>query len=738
MSFNSDPATNAHEVVDKSLFRFTKDEQGNQNTFQILPSLTTSLLTMKFYEETYNKCKAVHTKENTKNKLNKDSVSAERFIPQHKMNQWDEIPTALAVVSPRNSSSSNAFVAWVNDPLAKRSQFDLSFINVLHYVTESLQHLRALSFSSSISSFEFTAQPFIPQIGQARSALIEQDKYFSIIESKFRLFAKIGGYSNNLETLNQAFSGINASFDEDRIILSTPENVAKLCEQMDDMYDHNRGNAHQLEKVNLIDRYKVICRDYIMRIRMLVDIEKKQAFHDMKAYDLYSLKFEKIEISPPQVVQGCTICQEVDAPLRYCRMCAYHYAMMLHEKFKIRKNPNKHDESCLPSFRKFEKRHGDRKLSVISCNNQFVHIHRIFEKFQPSDKIVAHLAIPGVAENRPRVSIGDMLRFRFGSFECLGEVAEVRIATEIVLVFLPPYLVRNFHESHVKGPYFNALFYTRANTSNVETEIGRFDLRFGLYQQRGYNIFNDALTRVLRDSHLNQLCRVIAPTEYLHRNLSNNKIRYEISDWATDVNEEQKRAVYDIVRRSHGSVPYIIYGPPGTGTCKLFFLATMMYTKISTCSITGKTMTVVESIIQVLRSDNLSKILVAAPSDAACDVIASRLLPLLSSENLRHIGESRKRILRINWWCRNRMSLPINLYQCSPFDSMDCFKIPDASEIREASIIVCECLVAGCLDLGSEDEWMKRHFTHVFIDENSQGFEFETLIPLLKVKFNFP
>ena len=84
------------------------------------------------------------------------------------------------------------------------------------------------------------------------------------------------------------------------------------------------------------------------------------------------------------------------------------------------------------------------------------------------------------------------------------------------------------------------------------------------------------------------------------------------------------------------------------------------------------------------------------------------------------------------------MSLLINLYQCSPFDSMDCFKISNTSEIRKASIIVCECLVAGCLDLGSEDEWMKHHFTHVFIDENSQGFEFETLIPLLKVKFTPP
>ena len=136
-------------------------------------------------------------------------------------------------------------------------------------------------------------------------------------------------------------------------------------------------------------------------------------------------------------------------------------------------------------------------------------------------------------------------------------------------------------------------------------------------------------------------------------------------------------------------------------------------------------MTVVESIVQILRHDISSKILVCAPSDAACDVIAKRLLPVLRDT----------KIIRVNWWSRNPASLPPVLLPSSRMDESGFFVLPSQAEMEEASIIICQCFVAGCLDVGcsTSKTWMADHFTHTFIDESSQSYEFESLIPLLKV-----
>ena len=79
------------------------------------------------------------------------------------------------------------------------------------------------------------------------------------------------------------------------------------------------------------------------------------------------------------------------------------------------------------------------------------------------------------------------------------------------------------------------------------------------------------------------------------------------------INSEQMQAVRDVLGARHGAVPYLVFGPPGT----------------------GKTMVALEMILQILIHHDEPRILVCAPSNAAADVIAMRLAKLISAAQVR-------------------------------------------------------------------------------------------------------
>lgn len=65
------------------------------------------------------------------------------------------------------------------------------------------------------------------------------------------------------------------------------------------------------------------------------------------------------------------------------------------------------------------------------------------------------------------------------------------------------------------------------------------------------------------------------------------------------LNGRQKKAVHRILCAHGRPIPYILFGPPGT----------------------GKSVTVVESILQVFKRIKCSRILACAPSNSAADLI---------------------------------------------------------------------------------------------------------------------
>nr|XP_014428887.1 RNA helicase Mov10l1 isoform X2 [Pelodiscus sinensis] len=156
------------------------------------------------------------------------------------------------------------------------------------------------------------------------------------------------------------------------------------------------------------------------------------------------------------------------------------------------------------------------------------------------------------------------------------------------------------------------------------------------------------------------------------------------------LNKYQKLAVKRILSGECRPAPYVLFGPPGT----------------------GKTVTIIETILQVHYTLPDSRILVCAPSNSATDLICLRL----HDTNLLKPGA----MVRVNASCRceEAISDTIKLY-CK--DGEDIWK---ASRFR---IIITTCSSAGMfyqigIRLG--------HFTHIFVDEAGQASEPECLIPL--------
>ncbi|TDL24433.1 P-loop containing nucleoside triphosphate hydrolase protein, partial [Rickenella mellea] len=156
-------------------------------------------------------------------------------------------------------------------------------------------------------------------------------------------------------------------------------------------------------------------------------------------------------------------------------------------------------------------------------------------------------------------------------------------------------------------------------------------------------------------------------------------------------NAEQE-AIRGICSQGPGSGPSVIWGPPGT----------------------GKTVTMVETIRQLLRNP-LCRILACAPSNAAADLIATRL------------GLEPNILFRLYSVSRDVKLLPSKLQDNVLINSEGSFAVPPLEELEKYHVVVSTCVTAGVL-LGVG--LRRGHFNYIFIDEAGQAHEPETLIPM--------
>ncbi|KAK7047845.1 hypothetical protein VNI00_006173 [Paramarasmius palmivorus] len=231
----------------------------------------------------------------------------------------------------------------------------------------------------------------------------------------------------------------------------------------------------------------------------------------------------------------------------------------------------------------------------------------------------------------------------------------------------------------------------------------RFDDNFSTYRGTSFDV-RFVLNRLsLRRMHAvvtntNNPKRLLFPgPEHIRRNRPVTQQQLDdITPFNRHVGEdpEQLETVAAIINMPPGSVPFVVFGPPGT----------------------GKTVTLVEAIRQILHLNPEARILACAPSNSAADLLATRLAVLGSQ------------LLRLNSLTRNFRDLPKALQQFSLYNDNEVFVMPaDANEIKKKRVVVSTCLTAGVpASLGVEKGW----FTHIFVDECGQTTEPAVMVPL--------
>lgn len=164
---------------------------------------------------------------------------------------------------------------------------------------------------------------------------------------------------------------------------------------------------------------------------------------------------------------------------------------------------------------------------------------------------------------------------------------------------------------------------------------------------------------------------------------------------SSNLNEEQLNAV-EMILGCKGGVPYVINGPPGT----------------------GKTMTLVEAILQIYRTGKNPRILVCASSNCAADHVLEKIL--------RGIKVRENEVFRLNASSRPFDDMKPDFMRFCFFEE-SIFRCPPLKALLSYRIIVTTYMSSSLLYA----EGIKQgHFSHIILDEAGQASEPETMVPV--------
>lgn len=301
---------------------------------------------------------------------------------------------------------------------------------------------------------------------------------------------------------------------------------------------------------------------------------------------------------------------------------------------------------------------------------------RLFAVWNSS--LLYQIDIPGLDERRPSILKNDRLKLKDNLTNTVIEGIIKHVNLDNIHISLPKYMT---------------------------DEIYVFDIHFELNRTQ-FRIMHEAFERWAKDENLQKLF-ISSSSEF-------NKLPYLKSTsplnnvLSRQLNSMQLKFISAAISSCDTpfKFPLIIIGPPGT----------------------GKTTTIVESIIQILNYKSNTKILVCTPSNSSADLICERLMKAFDmvSKNKDFKNFNKTKIMRINAASRdpNTVSQKAKENWNLKYEN-NAFVFPSKKEIMAMDIVVCTTSTAGrlvSLEL--------KIFSHIFCDESGQSLVGETLIPL--------
>jgi len=319
------------------------------------------------------------------------------------------------------------------------------------------------------------------------------------------------------------------------------------------------------------------------------------------------------------------------------------------------------------------------------------------------------IKVPGLLEKRPSVLRGDFVWVTQQSYRQSFKGWVHKVEDEHVCVHLPwpfdnspPFDVRF---SFPRVPYRNMHRALQDNAVDVFSKTENFEL----LQLRG------AVTRCFNKGHLGSVLSSVGAWVSGQAQQRGESMDSRIGRLKERLNLEQVLFVEAVLAPVKKPFPVLCWGPPGT----------------------GKTTTICESIIELLRIDQGARCLVCCPSNAAVDVLCRRL-----AEG----GVTERQMIRLNARSRRleevdasvRPFCPRELARGALGDDEAEWRIPKANEYEAFRIVLATCsfsaTVLSCFPSGSPT--LKELFSHCFIDEAGQTMEPEAWIPLCLLKEN--
>ncbi|KAI0316091.1 P-loop containing nucleoside triphosphate hydrolase protein [Amylostereum chailletii] len=273
-----------------------------------------------------------------------------------------------------------------------------------------------------------------------------------------------------------------------------------------------------------------------------------------------------------------------------------------------------------------------------------------------------YLPVPGLAEKRPSVLIGDHILVRpHGTTTGRWFQGHVHIvhSDEVGLCFHGSFPIPARDQRHL-----------------IHFKLNRYPLR------RQHQALDTAFAAE----------RLLFPTPAHIGQVTKSQADIQPFNPLINDNVPQLEAIRAIVHRPPGSVPFVVFGPPGT----------------------GKTITFVEAIRQVLRNNPSARIMACAPSNSAADLIALRLKELGPDKVFRHYAPS-----------RFKNKVPDELLPFTYMGEEGHFSLPPLAAVKCFSVIISTCVSASfALGIGIP----RGHFSHIFVDEAGQATEPEVMI----------